>query len=133
MLLVSTPDICDAITHMGNLISQDNLLPAIINFITPGMSWDANSAKFGKAIHQTAWNVINPYQASSNPDLDLLIFNREEDKVMRKSGVLHFIDFCRNTPIANVSAKFISDQSKSHHEMPFDLFQNALYDFLDLD
>lgn len=94
MLLVSTPDICDAVTRMGNLVFDDNAVPEIVRLITPGVSWDAHSAKFGKAIHQTAWNEINPYEKSNNPNLELFIFNREEDRTMRKQGVLHFLDVC---------------------------------------
>ena len=132
MLLVSTPDICDAITRMGNLVFNDHAIPEIVRLITSGVSWDAHSAKFGKAVHQKAWNEINPYKQSNNPDLELFIFNRKEDRTMRKKGVLHFIDICQKIKIANAKAKFVFDRTKEHHDMPFKLFHNEMSDFLDL-
>lgn len=126
VMLASSPDICDAMLRLPDLLG----LPEMARHLTPSIAWDAEAAKSGRGLHQDAWSRLNPYQPSPNPDVKLLIVNRCDDPVMRRSGVEHFIEFAQSVPIAQVEAHFLEDTDPNRHDMPYRLFAPLVQRFL---
>ncbi len=131
MLLSSTPDILDALGNLGNMIGVAALRPLAWLGKVALLS-DANNAKRGKAVHQKAWNAIDPYRVPKNPSVKMLIFNRQEDKVMKRWNVEHFLKHAREkSGMTNVSAEFITCPDLSDpHDMPLHKFKARMEQFL---
>jgi len=131
MLLVSTPDICDAISNMYKLVGLPTSAGPVADIFLGKLRGDALAAKFGKAKHQIAWNVISPYGEVANPNLRMLIYNRDEDQVMRKANVEHFVEYSSRRGAPNVVAEFNAFPELSHwHDMPLEKFSERMAEFL---
>ena len=129
MLLVSSPDICDVLENMH----QQHGLPGTAVFdllVGPSLRWEAVSAKFGKSAYQEAWEQISPFRPRANRALEMLIFNRCEDRIMRRGNVEYFERYAREHRLATVKAEFIEIPESPHHDMPLDRFSARLRKFL---
>jgi hypothetical protein len=108
-------------------------LPSIAPFadlVFGKLRWDAMGAKAGKAIHQVAWNQISPYGDVPNRSLEMLVFNRAEDRVMRKENVEHFIDYSRKRGFPDVTAEFKAFPNLNNwHDMPLGKFSDRMRAF----
>ncbi len=129
MLLCSTPDICDAICRILEL--NDPIWP----FAALGGLWritmEAYKAKFGHSRYQDAWDAISPYGKISNPAVNMLIFNREEDRLMRRWNVEHFVEHAQAMEMNNVRAEFNSySDLPDGHDMPPAKFIKRMTQFL---
>ena len=129
MLLVSSPDICDVLEQMHSLHGLGFLAPLLDIGVGPMLRWEAVSAKFGKSWHQAAWEQINPFGLSGNPNIDMLIFNRSEDKVMQRWNVENFIDHAHRRGIRNIKAEFSANPHIHFHDMPLDMFADRMKSF----
>ncbi len=115
MLLTSSPDICDVFCRLP----------------VPWIASEAEQAKFGSSSYQDAWDAISPYGRVSNSGVDLLIFNRDEDPVMRPWNVKHFIEHAENRGIVGINAEFNSyPDLPNGHEMPPAKFIKRMKGFL---
>lgn len=131
MLLCSTPDVCDALTQMYELVRLPGVLRPLADVLMGKLRIDAENAKFGRAWHQSAWEQISPYGTVSNPRFDMLIFNRSEDLVMRRWNVEHFILHARQRGIDGVRAEFnVYPELADWHDMPPDKFKSRMADYL---
>jgi len=129
MLLCSTPDICDAICRILDLTGP------VWPFAELGGLWrirqEAYKAKFGHSRYQDAWDAISPYGKIRNPGVKMLIFDREEDKLMRRWNVEHFIEHARTTDVNNITAEFNSySDLPDWHDMPPAKFIKRMTQFL---
>ena len=129
MLLVSSPDICDAVEHMYFLNGVESFTP-FLDIFKGHLRGQARAAKFGKSVHQDAWENISPFRLSGNPGLEMLIFNREEDRVMRKENVEHFIRHSKARGLDNITAEFIQIPGMFWHDMPLQYFSDRMAGFL---
>lgn len=131
MLLTSTPDICDALSRMYEMFPIPKILWFLGDIFMGKVRVDAEKAKYGRSWHQKAWDSISPYGYVSNPEVRMLIFNRTEDKIMRRENVEHFISHARGRGISNVTAEFntYSDLSDPH-DMPPRKFMGRMEQFL---
>lgn len=131
MLLCSTPDICDALSRMYELVSLPGVFRPLADLFMGQLKFDAEKAKYGEAWHQIAWESISPYGEVRNPDVKMLIFNRSEDRVMRPWNVEYFIAYSRQRGIKNVTAEFNTYPDLANwHDMPPEKFTDPMKRFL---
>jgi len=131
MLLSSTPDICDALSQMYEWVSLPGLLWPLADLFMGKLRFDAERAKHGEAWHQEAWENISPYGEVRNPGIRMLIFNRSEDRVMRRWNVEHFITYSQKRGIKGVRAEFNTYPDLADwHEMPPEKFTDPMARFL---
>lgn len=55
----------------------------------------------------SAFRRISPWENVVNKDVQMLIFNRAEDRCMRKENALHFQSYCHDRGIHGVQTEFI--------------------------
>lgn len=130
MLLTSTGDICDAIHNMYELARLPRPIRPLADLFMGKMRWQAAAAMAGCSRHQAAWERISPYGEIVNRDVELLFFNRIEDRLMRRVKVEQFVDHARRQGLARVSAEFIAIPERRWHDMPLASFGERLREFL---
>jgi hypothetical protein len=92
---------------------------------------DAENAKYGRSWHQIAWDHISPYGELKNSGIDMLIFNRAEDLVMRRWNAEHFIAHARARGINGIKAEFnMYKELDDWHDMPPEKFSERMKLFL---
>ena len=129
MLLVSSPDICDVLEQMHSLHGLGFLGPLLDLGVGPMLRWEAVAAKFGKSWHQAAWEQINPFRLNGNPDIDMLIYNRNEDRVMQRWNVENYISHAKQRGINRVKAEFVTNSKLHFHDMPLTMFADRMKSF----
>jgi len=148
MLLVSTPNICDALSRIYEFTrlperlgwAHDILIYGLKGFFGPfsialevfstRIPEQAKRAKVGKSSYQDAWDNISPYGEVMNPGIEMLIFNRDEDRVMTRSGIEQFITQARYRGITGIDAEFSRYSGLHWHDMPLENFSERLEKFL---
>jgi pimeloyl-ACP methyl ester carboxylesterase len=131
MLLASTPDICDALSQMSELFAWPDGVSPLLHVFTGELSQQAELAKHGASQYQEAWDKLSPYGPVANERVDMLIFNRSEDPVMRRDNVEHFIEYCRTRGISGIRAEFNEyPELADRHDMPPEKFEARMGDFL---
>lgn len=131
MLLCSTPDICDALSQMYELVRLPGFLWPLADLFMGKLRFDAEKAKYGKAWHQEAWEAISPYGEVRNPQVEILILNRAEDRVMRPWNVEHFVSYSRLRGLGGIAAEFITcPELEDWHAMPPEKFTGPMKRFL---
>ncbi|MFH0822207.1 MAG: alpha/beta hydrolase [Pseudomonadota bacterium] len=131
MLLVSTPDICDALSRMYHHMGLPEFGTPVFDIFMGKLRVDAEKAKTGRSWHQKAWNAISPYEEIGNPKIKMLIFNRNEDVVMRRANVEHFLDHARKRGIYGIHAEFLTRPDlPDPHDMPPEAFLQRMRTFL---
>jgi pimeloyl-ACP methyl ester carboxylesterase len=121
MLLTSTPGICDALCRMNELFWMT----------IPWIQYEAEQAKQGNSLYQTAWEAISPYGHVENTTLKMLIFNREKDLIMRRWNIEHFVVYVRKNKMFEATAEFNTYPELSNwHDMPPEKFRNRMRSFL---
>lgn len=138
-LATSTPDICDAVENALSIFDLSTGIEGILKWgiefvsnVVPinAMSSEARKAKLGQSVHQEAFNRISPWENVVNKDVQMLIFNREEDRCMRKENAFHFQNYCRERGIHGVHAEFIKIPGLSAHTIYPDHYRQAMLRFL---
>jgi pimeloyl-ACP methyl ester carboxylesterase len=131
MLLVSTPDICDALTRMYKLIPAPEQVYPLFDLFMGKLRIEAELAKHGRSSYQKAWEDISPYGEIRNPGIQMLIFNRTEDCVMRRWNVEQFIAHAHERGIRGVRAEFNKYEDLTWwHDMPLEKFKEPMRRFL---
>lgn len=138
-LTISNPDICDAMENAISLFdlsaNTENRLKWAIDAVSRvipinAMPSEANKAKFGQSVHQEAYRKISPWENVVNEDVQMLIFNRAEDRCMRRDSVLHFKSYCADRGIHGVQTQFIEVPGLAPHCIHPDHFRKPMLQFL---
>lgn len=131
MLLTAAPDICDALSRMYELAPfLPTFLRPVADLLMGKLREDAKNAKTGESWHQTAWDEIDPYKYAPNRRLEMLIFNRLEDKVMLKENVEAYVEHARRRGMDGIGAEFSSYPGLHWHDMPYEMFGSRMEHFL---
>lgn len=130
MLIVSSPDICSVLANSYQWMGPLANLP----FTSMSRIRDqALKAIVARSAHQVAWEAISPWQAPLRQDLDMLIYNRAEDRLMQRDRVEHFVDYCRQRGVGGVTAEFRpAPELKDPHDGPYSWFRDKFHHYFGL-
>lgn len=131
MQLASSPDICDVVSRLY-LMPDIPIpgLPTIAKTVLGKLIGEAEKAKFGGSRYQDAWEAISPWSRQPQPGFELLVFNREDDPIMRRPNVEHFIVHTQARGVPGMSAEFMPHTGRGTHDMPLGEFSSRMRGFL---
>ena len=131
MQLASSPDICDVVSRLNLMWNVSFLgLPWIAQRVLRKLIAEAEKAKFGESRYQDAWEAISPWTRQPQPGYKLLVFNREDDPLMRRANVEHFIAHTQTRGVPDMCAEFVPHNGRGTHDMPLAEFSSRMRRFL---
>jgi pimeloyl-ACP methyl ester carboxylesterase len=131
MLIASTPDICDALSRMYDFVGLRDQFRDFADRLAGKLRVEAIKAKTGHSTYQSEWDEIRPDGQMTNSGVEMLVFNRADDPLMRPWNVKHFIRLAARQGISKITAEFHNYPDLFHpHEIPSDKFGPRTKEFL---